>query len=160
MFGAHQPRYLVAKDHNHCQDGSINIVNAVGVGFKRTKVIDCIALALLALMVQAEAGSEPFEGKLAVAYVAVNRAEASSGLSHPLQMVLTQPKQFKINPRLPVSEASMLAARMALFHQQPDPTHGADHFYAHGVKPYPPWYDEKYMTVRIGNHTFLKLGGF
>ena len=121
--------------------------------------MDCIALALLALMVQTEAGGEPFEGKLAVAYVAMNRAETLSG-SHPLQTVLTRPKQFKINLRLPVSEASMLAARMALFHQQPDPTHGADHFYAHAVKPYPPWYDEKYMTARIGHHTFLKLGGF
>ena len=123
-------------------------------------MMDCIALALLALMVQAEAGSEPFEGKLAVAYVAMNRAEASTGLSHPLQTVLTQPKQFKLNPRLPVSEASYLAARMALYHLQPDPTHGADHFYNASVKPWPVWYDTKYSTVVIGAHTFLKLGGF
>ena len=120
-------------------------------------MIDCIALALLTLMVQTEAGSEPYDGKLAAAYVAVNRAE-SSGKS--LQTVLTQPKQFKLNPRLVVSEASMLAARMALLHQQPDPTHGADHFYNASVKPWPVWYDTKYRTVVIGAHTFLKLGGF
>lgn len=111
-------------------------------------------------MVQTEAGGEPFEGKLAVAYVAVNRAETLAGNSHPLQTVLTQPKQFKLNTRLPVSEASYLAARMALNHLQPDPTHGADHFLNPSVKPVPEWYDEQYVTITIGRHTFLKLGGF
>ena len=120
-------------------------------------MIDCIALALLALMVQTEAGSEPYDGKLAAAYVAVNRAE-SSGKS--LQTVLTQAKQFKINVRLTPSESSMLAARSALNHTLPDPTHGADHFYNASVTPWPAWYDERYMTIRIGHHTFLKLGGF
>lgn len=120
-------------------------------------MIDCIALALLALMIQTEAGSEPYGGKLAVAYVATNRA-IMSGKS--LHAILTQPQQFKINIRVAPSEASLLAARSALDHTLPDPTHGADHFYAHGVKPWPKWYDERYMTIRIGNHSFLKLGGF
>lgn len=120
-------------------------------------MIDCIALALLALMVQTEAGSEPYDGKVAVAYVAVNRT-LLSGKS--LQEVLTQPKQFKINVRLAPSESSLLAARSALNRTVPDPTHGADHFYGHDVKPWPKWYDERYTTVVIGSHTFLKLGGF
>ena len=48
----------------------------------------------------------------------------------------------------------------ALNRTLPDPTEGADHFYARAVKPWPPWYDERYITVRIGRHDFLKLGGF
>ena len=117
----------------------------------------CLALALLALMVQSEAGSEPFDGKLAVAYVAMNRADQSG---RDLVSVLQEPKHFALNPRARVSEASWFAARMAFTRQQPDPTHGADHFYNPLVKPHPTWYDERYMTVRIGRHTFLKLGGF
>ena len=119
--------------------------------------MDCIAFALLALMVHSEAGTEPLDGKIAVAYVAVNRATTSG---RTLQDVLTQPRQFKINLRLRVSESSAYAARVALNRLQPDPTGGADHFYAHDVKPRPGWYDERYMTFRVGSHTFLKLGGF
>ena len=119
--------------------------------------MDCIAIALLALMVHSEAGTEPLDGKIAVAYVAVNRATMSG---RTLQDVLTQPRQFKINPRLRVSESSAYAARVALNRLQPDPTGGADHFYAHAVMPRPSWYDERYVTLRIGNHSFLKLGGF
>lgn len=119
--------------------------------------MDCIAIALLALMVQSEAGTEPLDGKIAVAYVAMNRV-ATSGRT--LQDVLTQPRQFKINPRATVTESSAYAARVALNRLQPDPTHGADHFYAFSKRPYPDWYDSKYITVRIGHHDFLKLGGF
>lgn len=119
--------------------------------------MDCIAIALLALMVQSEAPFEPLDGKVAVAYVAMNRA-AQSG--KPLQEILTQPKQFKLDIRRVVSESAWLAARTAFYKLQPDPTHGADHFYGHAVLPWPPWYDESKMTVRIGRHSFLKLGGF
>lgn len=119
--------------------------------------MDCIAIALLALMVQSEAGTEPFDGKVAVAYVAINRVQQSG---RTLQDVLTQPRQFKISPRATVSESSYLAARTALNRLQPDPTKGADHFYNPLVKPWPSWYDERYQTVMIGHHSFLKLGGF
>ena len=119
--------------------------------------ISCLALALLALVVQSEAGFEPYDGKLAVAYVAVNRA-AMSG--QPLETVLRQPRQFKMDARVVVSESSWLAARTALNRTLPDPTHGADHFYNPSVRPWPSWYDERYLTVRIGRHSFLKLGGF
>ena len=119
--------------------------------------VNCLALVLLALMVQSEAAGEPFDGKLAVAYVAVNRAQMSG---KPLEVVLRQPKQFAIFPRVDISESSWLAARMALYRQQPDPTHGADHFYNPLVLPWPKWYDERYMTTKIGRHSFLKLGGF
>ena len=130
----------------------------------------CLALVLLALMVQSEAGSESFEGKVAVAYVAVNRAEASARakyyvvsqvvLGDYLVEILRAPKQFALFPRVVISESSWLAARIALGRLQPDPTHGADHFYARSVKPLPAWYDERYITARIGRHDFLNLGGF
>ena len=117
----------------------------------------CLALTLLAMMVQSEAPREPYDGKLAVAYVAVNRAEISG---KDLTTILQQPQQFALFPRVVISESSWLAARTAFTHTRPDPTQGADHFYNHLVKPWPSWYDEKYITVVIGRHTFLKLGGF
>lgn len=120
-------------------------------------MIECLAVSLLAIMVQSEAGTEPYDGKLAVAYVAMNRAQESG---KDLDEILSQPKQFALNPRLKVSEASWHAARTAYYRQQPDPSKGADHFYAIRVKPFPSWYDEKYVTVIIGAHAFLKLGGF
>ena len=131
----------------------------------------CLALVLLAMMVQSEAGSEPFDGKIAVAYVAVNRAAMTVGgggdaltkaldLEDALLKVLRQPKQFALNPRVAISESSWLAARIALERLQPDPTRGADHFYNPLVHPWPEWYDERYITMRIGRHAFLKLGGF
>ena len=128
--------------------------------------MNCLALVLLAIMVQSEAGSEPYDGKLAVAYVAMNRVEqgmlpGEEGLRMTrLITVLQQSKQFALNPRLKISESTWLAAHSALNHTLPDPTGGADHFYARAVKPWPAWYDERYITVRIGRHDFLKLGGY
>ena len=119
--------------------------------------MNCLALVLLAMMIQTEAGSEPVQGKVAVAYVAVNRAEMS-GL--PLVSVLRQPKHFALDPRQPVAEETLAIAQAVLDHKVADPTKGADHFYARRVKPWPPWYDEAYITVRIGRHDFLRLGGF
>ena len=119
--------------------------------------MDCLTLALLALMVQSEAATEPYLGKVAVAYVAVNRAEQSG---KDVLTVLQQPHQFALNPRAKITESSWLAAQTAYHHWIPDPTHGADHFYAHSVNPKPTWYDERHMTIRIGRHTFLNLGGF
>ena len=120
-------------------------------------MIDCLAISLLALMVQSEAATEPYEGKVAVAYVAMNRAEQSG---KDVVIVLQQPRQFALNPRARITDSSWLAAQTAYHRWLPDPTHGADHFYNPLVKPWPEWYDERYMTVHIGHHTFLNLGGF
>ena len=46
-------------------------------------------MVLLAMMIQSEASSEPFQGKLAVAYVAMNRAQMAG---QSLETVLRQPK--------------------------------------------------------------------
>ena len=119
--------------------------------------MNCLAFVLLAMMVQSEAGSEPFDGKVAVAYVAVNRVAMSR---IPIEQVLRQPRQFALFPRVAIQESSWLAARIVLERLQPDPTFGADHFYNPLVKPWPEWYDERYITVRIGRHAFLNLGGF
>ena len=135
-------------------DGTTHLLREVWVS---CPVNPCLALVLLAMMVQSEAGGEPIHGKLAVAYVAVNRAE-SSGL--PLETVLRQPRQFALNPRTTIDIASWIAAEAAMTHQYPDPSKGADHFYNPLVKPWPEWYDERYITVRIGRHAFLNLGGF
>ena len=122
----------------------------------------CIALALLALMVQTEAGAESYEGKVAVAYVAINRADRAG---RSLQSVLTQFRQCKIDTRLAPSEETLAAARAVFYRRVPDPTHGADHFLNVPLErsrtgTVPQWYDERYATVTIGVHTFLNLKGF
>lgn len=120
-------------------------------------MLDCLALTLLAIMIQTEAGFEPFQGQVAVAYVAVNRVEQSG---KPLLAVLRQRRHFAINPRLPITDEVWGIARAVLSKSVPDPTSGADHFLNPHVLPVPEWYDERYVTAKIGRHVFLYLGGF
>lgn len=115
---------------------------------------------LLAKLITAEAGSEPFEGQVAVGAVVINRTH-SSQFPGTVKGVIFQPGQFSCVPKLAEtepSETSISAAREAL--QGKDPTGGALYFYnpltcsteglrfftSSGLK----------VTVRIGNHVFLR----
>ena len=120
-------------------------------------MIDCLAVTLLAMMIQTEAGFESYSGQIAVAYVAINRVEQSG---KPLLLVLRQPKHFFINPRLPITDQVWSVAHDVLDKRVPDPTSGADHFLNPRIQPVPEWYDERYVTAKIGRHEFLYLGGF
>jgi hypothetical protein len=115
---------------------------------------------LLAKLITAEAGSEPFEGQVAVGAVVINRMN-SSQFPVTVKGVIFQPGQFSCVPKLAEiepSETSITAAREAL--QGKDPTGGALYFYnpatcspeglrffnSSGLK----------VTARIGNHVFLR----
>jgi spore germination cell wall hydrolase CwlJ-like protein len=133
-------------------------------------------LTLLAATVYMEASGEPFEGKLAVAWVVVNRDKYSPDPG--VADVVLKPWQFSAwntdNPqraalqRVMTSGAqvwvdSMKAAAAALFGLLPDPTRGAN-FYLNPVLTrkirggtLPDWYDAGKVTVTIGHHEFLKL---
>ena len=118
----------------------------------------------LTLLVAVEAEGEPHIGKLAVAWVAVNRSHL---LKQPLTKVLFDPNEFtgfwvtrKVDKR--VFRPAYTAARAAYFGTAPDPTKEATHYLNVALVKkqsgqLPLWYNPKYITVVIGRHTFLKL---
>lgn len=132
----------------------------------------------LAVMVYGEARGESKEGKVAVAYTAMNRAAKKS-----LCQVVLAPKQYSIfnnNPALraaalslhvePIQkneidqkswQKSVEVAAAVMRKQLPDPTKGATHYLAPklmaklGYK-YPRWSKEYKMVAMIDNHRFYK----
>lgn len=140
-------------------------------------VLDCFGYGLLADVVDKEASGEPFEGKVAVASVVLNRAaDPRKRWPDDITGVVMQPSQFScydfkdpnsIKRPKPANKVawrgfldSCSAAAAAL--SGDDPTMGANHYLnvatrlkTHGSMP--DWYDAEKVTVIIGRHTFLKL---
>lgn len=112
-------------------------------------------LDLLARVVQAEAGGEPFEGKVAVAAVIFNRVR-SSRYPNSVWEVLHQPGQFTPVEQgtLPAKAdaSSVEAVRRALAGE--DPTGGALFFYNPKTTRTPEYWATKQVIKRIGNHNF------
>jgi N-acetylmuramoyl-L-alanine amidase len=112
-------------------------------------------LDLLARVVQAEAGGEPFEGKVAVAAVVFNRVR-SSKYPNSVWEVLHQPGQFT-----PVAQGTVPkkadascaeAVKRALAGE--DPTGGALYFYNPNTTQAPEFWATRQVIKRIGNHNF------
>ena len=79
---------------------------------KRTKNLGAISastdeVTLLAALIQAESGNQPYEGQLAVGAVVMNRVR-SGGYPNSIQGVIAQPGQF--GPAATGRVASILAA--------------------------------------------------
>lgn len=110
---------------------------------------------LLTRVVQAEAGGEPFEGKVAVAAVVLNRVR-SSKYPNSVWEVLHQPGQFTPvqEGTLPkkVDSSSVEAVKRALGGE--DPTGGALFFYNPAATRTPEYWATKQVIKRIGNHNF------
>lgn len=116
-------------------------------------------LNLLARLITAEAGSEPYEGQVAVGAVVLNRIR-SGRFPTTVREVIYQPGQFSSLPkldRIEPSEVSLSAAREAL--RGVDPSRGAIFFYnpatcsPAGIRFFTS--GELRVTTRIGNHVFL-----
>jgi len=125
-------------------------------------------LYLLVLTVVMEAGGEPYEGKLGVAYVVINRGDSIPdtifrgyqfscwNTESPTRMNLD------IIPDLVLMEAYK-ASVAAYFKLVDDPTKGATHYLNEEITrkmrggTLPGWFDESKVTARIEKHTFLKL---
>jgi N-acetylmuramoyl-L-alanine amidase len=133
-------------------------------------------VVLLALTLWGETRGEDFKGKLAVAWVIVNRMNR---LKTRVSQIVLSPWQFSFwnteDPSRPkvssIDQNSQLwldciqAARCALENTQPDPTNGAE-FYMNietvrkqrgGTLP--KWWDvdtDATSGIKIGNHTFRK----
>ncbi len=118
---------------------------------------------LLARVVAAEAGNEPYEGQVAVAAVVLNRA-GSGEFPDTISGVVYQTNQFKCLPRLnsiTPSDSCYQAVVDAL--KGDDPSHGALYYY--NPKLSSPEGLEFFrtaklrVTARIGHHIFLTDGG-
>ncbi len=114
---------------------------------------------LLARLVEAEAGGEPYEGKVAVAATVLNRlkdARFPKSISGVIYQVIDGYYQYtpvlngQIN--LPASNSSYQAAKDALAGW--DPTYGANGFY-NPAKTWDQWVRSNPVTTSIGNHVFF-----
>jgi hypothetical protein len=126
-------------------------------------------LDTLVRTVYGEARGEPSEGQRAVAAVALNRARATG---QPLSSVVTAPGQFEswdtaatrgamtsLSPNDPQYKKIAAAVAPLLDGSAPDPTSGADHFYAPKAqaalgRPKPAW--DNGTGQPIGGHLFFK----
>lgn len=133
-------------------------------------------LTLMAGTVLMEAGGESFEGKVAVAWVIVNRDAKTK--DEGLDDVVWSPFQFSAwntdNKMRAALQTRMLhepalwnecmkAGAAALWGFIPDPTHGANMYLNPALTKQirggtlPDWYDASKVTAVIGHHEFLKI---
>ncbi|HEY8552389.1 MAG TPA: cell wall hydrolase [Thermaerobacter sp.] len=118
-------------------------------------------LQLLARIVQIEAGGEPYEGKVAVAAVILNRVR-SPRFPDSVRAVIYQPGQFPTAaeriPRTRPSPSALRAARDALAGR--DPSNGALYFYNPAQQRCGEggggFLCSLEVTARIGNHVFAR----
>ncbi len=123
-------------------------------------------LTLLAMCIYGEARSEPYEGKLSIAFVAVNRVEEKSWYGRTLKDVLLKPYQFSCfnrndpnYPKLFIPKRKewikcFKAAWNAYSALTEDPTAGANHYCRYDISP--PWINMMEFKTRIGHHEFYK----
>lgn len=119
--------------------------------------LDC-----LSKVVYHEARGESVEGKLAVAYVVMNRTKAGRWPDTVCEVTL-QPKQFSdFHLNIPINRASeawttsLDVARNVYYQKVSDPTKGALFFF-NPKKASPKWKSSLTFIKNIGNHSFLTL---
>lgn len=110
---------------------------------------------LLARVLRAEAESEPYEGKVAVGAVLLNRVR-DPRFPNSLEGVIYEPDAFESvsNGRIyqtPPSPEDVQAARDAI--NGWDPVYGAVFFW-NPYKPVTPWIWSRPIITQIGNHVF------
>lgn len=115
---------------------------------------------LMAKLITAEAGDEPYDGQVAVGAVVLNRTR-SGEFPTTIREVIYQPGQFSSLPKLPAitpAASCIKAAQDAI--NGVDPSRGALYFYnpatssPEGLRFFAT--ADLRVTVRIGNHVFLK----
>lgn len=129
--------------------------------------------AVIGQTVLLEAEGEPFEGKLAVAFVITNRMKARNQSAYkvcwdPWQFSCWQTSLDKLSSRFTNATAQTtgdcwLAVEMATGNVRRDPTNGAQ-FYLNveltkqqrGDGQLPSWVEKMTHTTRIGAHDFYK----
>lgn len=118
---------------------------------------DSSDVELLARVIQAEAGGEPYIGQVAVGAVVVNRVQ-SAKFPNTIRGVITQPGQFVVygSGKLPAhpKASALQAARAALSGE--DPTNGALFFHnpAHTPASSQAFWRSRSVLAVIGHHAF------
>jgi N-acetylmuramoyl-L-alanine amidase len=115
-------------------------------------------LMVVAEMIKAEAGSEPREGKIAVAWTVKNRQARPENAKKSLRDLIDQPYQYSrtANP----GEDLILIAALVLQNVEPDPTGSATHFWAPKLfkdNKAPYWSHLFPKTKTIGGHNFHRM---
>lgn len=126
---------------------------------------------LLAQLIWGEARGEPVDGKIAVAWVAVNRSRKPGWWGTDLRQVILKPYQFscwnKYDPnrrklKEPLKHDSKEAwfecyriALGVLWEVYPDPTNGCTHYVSGGIRPN--WLESQTPQIIIGSHEFFQL---
>jgi N-acetylmuramoyl-L-alanine amidase len=148
----------VLKETNSVNNGSLDHVNKSDKQDTQIEVqYSDYEIDLLARIVRAEAQSEPFEGKIAVACVILNRVE-SPKFPNTIKDVIYAPGQFQpvrngaINK--PADEESIKAVRAALTDQR-NYAPGALFFYNPSIAT-SRWLDSRATTLVVGQHVFKK----
>lgn len=129
--------------------------------------VDAATLELMARLVQAEAGIEDFEGKVAVAAVVLNRLAAQE-FPDSIREIIYQTNQFEsvLNGTIDTvraTEEAFKAVHAAL--QGFDPTGGATFFWNPDIAT-SGWFKQAVasgklvLTTRIGRHEFFRPAGY
>lgn len=125
---------------------------------------------ILARTIYGEARGEPWIGKVAVAHVVLNRMN-DPRWPNTVAEVCLQRKQFSCwNPDDPMRpkvlavdgatipfQECLWAAYSVLRGEVPDPTNGANHYYAPSTINPPRWAQGQTPVRTIGRHRFFKL---
>lgn len=114
-------------------------------------------LELLARLIYAESRGEPYDGKVAVGAVVLNRVK-SGKFPHSIREVIYAPGQFTcvVNGQINLTPdaSAFQAARDAL--EGRDPSKGALYFYNPKTARNMDFFRKLTVTVSIGNHAFAK----
>lgn len=113
-------------------------------------------LILMARVIEGEAADEPYQGKVAVGAVIVNRLE-NPAFPKSVPGVVFEPDAFEAVTNgqytRPLTKESLAAAEDALNGQ--DPTSGAL-YYWNPVKATSTWVWSRPIVTKIGNHVFAR----
>jgi spore germination cell wall hydrolase CwlJ-like protein len=119
------------------------------------------SLACLAEAVYYEARGEPIQGRAAVAYVVLNRAESGKFPETPCAVVAEgcqfsyrcdgRPEALAVRAD---RDAAFATAKAVLTGTVADPTNGALFFHASRIRP--GWFETRARVGKIGNHVFYR----
>jgi spore germination cell wall hydrolase CwlJ-like protein len=119
------------------------------------------SLACLAEAVYYEARGEPTQGRAAVAYVVLNRAESGKFPETPCAVVAEgcqfsyrcdgRPEALAVRAD---RDAAFATAKAVLTGAVADPTNGALFFHASRIRP--GWFETRARVGKIGNHVFYR----
>ena len=153
-------------------DDFANVLNTAGNPVAPTLSVSG-AIDTLARTIWGEARGESMQGRIAVAWVVLNRAnDAQQRFDRTVEKVCTAPKQFSCwnandpnlaklkavtDTNLAFRECLDVASRAVSGKLPPDPTGGANHYHATSLTPLPKWAKNVAPTATIGSHVFYRL---